>query len=79
MRELSLSRQCRQVLSHLERTGHISRRSALLDYSIQHLPTRIMELKEFGIGIETVWMKHPTTGQRYADYRLVGHKSLVAA
>lgn len=79
MRELSLSRQCRQVLSHLERTGHISRRSALLDYSIAHLPTRIMELKEFGIDIDTVMMRHPTTGQRYADYRLKGRKSQVAA
>lgn len=70
MRELTLSPQCRKVLSHLEKTGHISRRSAMLDYSIAHLPTRILELKKFGVGITTVNMRHPTTGQRYADYRL---------
>ena len=70
MTELRLGPKTRKVLAHLERTGHISNRSAIVDYSIGHLAKEINRLRDFGIAIDTVTKYHPTTRQRYADYQL---------
>lgn len=58
------------LLMHLKRTGSITQREAILDYSIQCLPKRIQELRDSGVKIRTEKRKHPTTGQRYARYFL---------
>ena len=59
------------ILDHMKRTGSITMREALLDYSIQSLTKRISELRKAGYKIETEHKNHPTTGQRYARYKLV--------
>jgi hypothetical protein len=56
------------ILHHLYRTGSISQREALIDYSIQSLTKRISELRDEGFEIQTQRKKHPVTGQRYARY-----------
>lgn len=55
---------------HFRRTGSISQREALIEYSIQSLTKRISELREEGFNIVTVFKKNPVTGQRYARYML---------
>ena len=59
------------LFAHLKRTGSISQREALVDYSIQSLTKRISELRDMGLNIVTQHKKHPVTGQRYARYILV--------
>ena len=59
------------IIAHLQRTGSITMREAMLDYSIQSLTKRISELRKAGYHIETEHRQHPTSGQRYARYRLV--------
>lgn len=56
------------LFAHLKRTGSISQREALVDYSIQSLTKRISELRNMGFNIVTQHKKHPVTGQRYARY-----------
>ena len=58
------------ILNHLKRTGSITLREAMLDYSVQCLTKRIQELRERGVEILTQFKYHPTTGQRYARYVL---------
>ncbi len=58
------------LFQHLKRTGSISQREALVDYSIQSLTKRISELRDLGLNIITQHKKHPVTGQRYARYVL---------
>lgn len=64
-----LSRQCRILLRHLQRSN-ITQRQALMDHSIMALPRRIADLKEAGYNIETVMKVNAHTGQRYAAYYL---------
>lgn len=66
------------ILRHLKKTGTITQREALLDYSIQCLTKRIQELRNVGYDIKTNHKIHPITKQRYAEYRyetqrLFGH------
>ena len=63
--------QTTQILEHMKRTGSITMREALLDYSIQSLTKRISELRQAGYKIETEHKHHPTTGQRYARYKFL--------
>lgn len=58
------------ILNHLKRTGSITQREALLDYSVQSLTKRISELRRGGYKIVSEKKKHPTTGQRYVRYVL---------
>ena len=62
--------QTQTVLEHLQTTGTITQRSAIMDHSVQSLTKRIQELRDAGFDIETRGKKHPITGQRYAEYRL---------
>ena len=66
------------IIDHLKRTGSITQREALIDYSVQCLTKRIQELRELGYQIKTVQKQHPTTGQRYARYSLT-RKTPIAA
>ena len=62
--------QTTMILDHMKRTGSITMREALLDYSIQSLTKRISDLRKMGYRIKTERRLHPTTGQRYARYKL---------
>jgi len=66
--------QTELIIDHLKRTGSITMREALLDYSVQSLTKRISELRKAGYKIETEHKQHPTTGQRYARYKLMAKK-----
>ena len=59
------------IIKHMKRTGSITMREALIDYSVQSLTKRIQELREAGYQIESVAKSHPTTGQRYTRYTLM--------
>ena len=60
------------IIAHLQRTGSITQREALMDHSIQSITKRISELRKAGFKIETEHRMHPISGQRYARYRLIG-------
>lgn len=62
--------QNQQILEHMKRTGSITMREALIDYSVQSLTKRIQELRALGYKIDSVKKLHPTTGQRYTRYTL---------
>lgn len=66
------------ILDHMKRTGSITMREALIDYSVQSLTKRIQELRQAGYNIKSVQKTHPTTGQRYTRYTLI-RKTPVAA
>lgn len=70
-----MTTQNSMILDHMMRTGSITQREALLDYSIQCLTKRIQELREAGWKINTEHKHHPTTGQRYARYKLMSKKA----
>lgn len=63
------------ILDHMRRTGSITQREALLDYSVQSLTKRISELRQRGYKIKSEKRQHPTTGQRYVRYVLATKKS----
>lgn len=63
--------QNQQILEHMKRTGSITLREALIDYSVQSLTKRIQELRALGYKIKSVHKTHPTTGQRYTRYTLL--------
>lgn len=66
--------QNQQIIEHMKRTGSITMREALIDYSVQSLTKRIQELRESGYNILSVHKTHPTTGQRYTRYTLKSKK-----
>lgn len=66
----SLSPQCRKIIGHIERAGHITNDAAITYYRIMALPRRISDLEEAGIRIMRERTKHPTTGQQYVRYSL---------
>ena len=65
-----LTPQARTVLGHIELTGSITQREAILDHSIQSLTRRITELNDKGFPTVREDKNHPITGQRYAKYSL---------
>ncbi len=64
------------ILTHMIRTGSITQREAMLDYSIQSLTKRISELRSRGYKIVSEKRQHPTTGQRYVRYVLTAKKAV---
>lgn len=63
------------IINHMIRTGSITQREALIDYSIQSLTKRISELRTRGYKIKSEKRLHPTTGQRYVRYVLTSKKA----
>lgn len=63
--------QLDKILRHLRKTGSITQREAMIDYSIQSLTKRISELRERGHEIVSNVKYHPVTGQKYVRYTLV--------
>lgn len=68
--------QNEMIIEHMKRTGSITMREALIDYSVQSLTKRIQELRAEGYKIESVKKTHPTTGQRYTRYTLKAKKAV---
>ena len=62
------------IINHMLRTGSITQREAMIDYSIQSLTKRISELRQRGYKIKSEQKLHPTTGQRYVRYVLTNKK-----
>ena len=60
--------QCKTILAHVQRVGHISGRAALLDYSIAALPRRIKDLENLGYRFRREDAVNAGTGQRYRRY-----------
>jgi hypothetical protein len=60
------------IVLHLNKTGSISIREAMDDYSMSggSLTKYISMLKRDGRDIVKVWKIHPLTGKRYARYYL---------
>ena len=54
----------------MRKTGSITGREAILEYSVQSLTKEINRLREAGHNILTQIKNHPITGQRYARYLL---------
>jgi len=68
--------QNKLILAHMLRTGSITQREAMIDYSIQSLTKRISELRASGYKIKSEKRQHPTTGQRYVRYILTAKKAV---
>jgi hypothetical protein len=62
------------VLNHLRKAKSISRREALVDYSIQNITATISALRKLGYPIVSSNKTHPTTGQRYMRYTMARTK-----
>ena len=60
--------QSEMVMQHLNQFGSISPREAYDDYQIMRLASRINDLRNEGIPIETEMRRHKITGKRYARY-----------
>lgn len=65
-----LSPQCRKIVTHMERAGHITNDAAITYYRIMALPRRISDIEAMGIKIKRKRTKHPITGQQYVRYSL---------
>lgn len=62
--------QNHKIIAHLKRTGSITQREAILDYSIQSLTKRISELRDAGHTIVSKVKHHPITKQKYVRYEM---------
>lgn len=62
--------QTQLIMAHLNKFGSITPREAMDDYQITRLASRIYDLKNAGVVIDTEMRKHQLTGKRYAKYRL---------
>ena len=67
--------QLNKILTHMRKTGSITQREAIIEYSIQSLTKRISELRERGCNIISNVKYHPITGQKYVRYILVEARS----
>ena len=71
----TLAPQALKVYRHMDRTGSISARDAMDDYSMTSatLARRICDLEEAGFKIRRVRKTHPISGLRYTRYELEEH------
>lgn len=66
--------QNQRIINHLKRTGTITQREALIEYSIQSLTKRISELRDDGYDIRSKVKHHPITKQKYVRYEMAAAK-----
>lgn len=62
--------QTQLILNHMNKFGSITPREAMEDYQIVRLASRINDIKNAGIPIDSEIRKHQITGKRYARYTL---------
>lgn len=71
--------QLKTILKHLNTTGSITNREAIVDYNIMSLSRRILDLEvDWGVQFKRELKAHPVTGQRYMRYHVLT-KDIVAA
>ena len=70
-----MNKQLNIIMKHLETTGSITNREAIVEYNIMALPRRIKDLEEFGVKFNRVKKSHPVTGQRYTRYHLLSEQA----
>ena len=64
--------QLKTLIKHLNTTGSITNREAIVDYNIMSLSRRILDLEEdWGLQFHRELKAHPVTGQRYMRYHVV--------
>jgi hypothetical protein len=64
--------QLKTILKHLNTTGSITNREAIVDYNIMSLSRRIRDLEEdWGVQFKRELKAHPVTGQRYMRYHVL--------
>ena len=64
--------QLKTILKHLNTTGSITNREAIVEYNIMSLPRRINDLEQdYGIQFHREMKSHPVTRQRYTRYHLL--------
>jgi hypothetical protein len=63
--------QLKTILKHLNTTGSITNREAIVEYNIMSLPRRINDLEQdYGVQFKREMKAHPVTGQRYVRYHV---------
>lgn len=65
-----LTPQCRKIIAHIERAGHITADAAITYYRIMSLPRRINDIEAKGVQFQRERRKHPSTGQHYVAYSI---------
>jgi hypothetical protein len=71
--------QLKTILKHLNTTGSITNREAIVEYNIMSLPRRINDLEQdYGVQFKREMKSHPVTGQRYVRYHVLT-KDITAA
>lgn len=74
-----MNKQLDIIMKHLETTGSITNREAIVDYNIMSLSRRIRDLEEdWGVQFKRELKAHPVTGQRYMRYHVLT-KDIVGA
>ena len=64
--------QLKTILKHLNTTGSITNREAIVDYNIMSLSRRISDLEQdWGVQFKREMKSHPVTGQRYVRYHVL--------
>lgn len=64
--------QLKTILKHLNTTGSITNREAIVDYNIMSLSRRISDLEQdWGVQFKRELKAHPVTGQRYVRYHVL--------
>lgn len=69
-KKMSGKTQHDKIMQHLKKTGSITVREAMVEYSVSSLPKRIQELRELGNDIVSNVKFHKVTGQKYTRYTL---------
>jgi ABC-type Fe3+ transport system substrate-binding protein len=67
--ELTLKPSTRTVLAHLKAKGSITVMEALAAYGMTRIAPQIFELREFGVGIDTI-SKKDAAGHKYTRYAM---------
>lgn len=62
-----------KIITHFKKTGSITVREAMIEYSIASLTKRIQELRELGHAIVSNPKTHKVTGQKYVRYTYAGN------
>lgn len=64
--------QAEKLLAHIQKTGSITQREAMIDYGVQSFHRRLTDIKDAGYELVAVKKHHPTTGQVYSRYYIRG-------
>lgn len=60
--------QQQKIINHFKKTGSITQREAMIEYSVGSLTKVISELRKDGHNIASKVKHHPITGAKYVRY-----------